>query len=125
MYQNWYTCDVANVPDFKVVFYRSLSGNEPVRGWLQTLDQADKKTIGEDIKTIQFGWPIGMPVSRKLAKNLYEVRSRLHNRLARIIFTVQGNTIILLHGFIKKSQKTPKQDIDLALKRQINLKDYK
>ncbi len=81
------------------------------------VDGGDKKTIGEDIKTVQFGWPIGMPVVRKIEPGLWEVRSSLKNRIARVLFTVQGNYMVLLHGFIKKSQKTPLEDLKLARER--------
>ena len=78
--------------------------------------------IGEDIKTVQFGWPLGMPVVRKLDPGLWELRSNLRNRIARTIFTVEGNVMILLHGFVKKSQKTPKSDLELAKRRANNLR---
>ena len=104
-----------------VVFYRTGSGNEPVREWLRGLSKADKRTIGSDIKTVQYGWPIGMPVVRKLDTGLWEVRSRLDQRISRILFTVRGETMVLLHGFIKKSQKTPKEDLQLAKDRKANL----
>jgi phage-related protein len=77
----------------------------------------DRKTIGNDLKTAQFGWPIGMPLIRKLDADLWEVRSRLNNRIARVIFTVEGDKMVLLHGFIKKSQKTPQSDLELAKQR--------
>jgi len=92
----------------EVVFYQTGSGNEPVREWLLGLSKADKRTIGSDIKTVQYGWPIGMPVVRKLDTGLWEIRSRLDQRISRILFTVYDDTMVLLHGFIKKSQKTPK-----------------
>jgi phage-related protein len=69
------------------------------------------------LKTVQFGWPLGMPLIRKLEANLWEVRSRLDQRIARVIFTVKGDTMVLLHGFIKKSQKTPVADLKLARQR--------
>ena len=101
-----------------VVFYRTEAGNEPVREWLLSLDKEDKKTIGVDVKTVEYGWPIGMPVCRPLGKGLYEVRSHIsHKRIARVIFSIIGDHMILLHGFIKKTQKTPKEEIALALKR--------
>ena len=106
----------------QVLFYKTQSGKEPVREWLKSLTHDDKKTIGEDIKTVQFGWPIGMPVVRKLDKGLWEVRSRLNKRIARIIFTVENDAMVLLHGFIKKSQKTPKDNLELAKKRAAQLK---
>jgi phage-related protein len=99
-------------------FYRSDSGREPVREWLKSLDEADRRIIGEDIKDVEFAWPIGMPLVRSLARDLWEVRSSLpHGRIARVVFRVEPDCMVLLHGFMKKTQKTPKQDIDLALKR--------
>ena len=102
-----------------VVFYRTASGKEPVRDWLKALPVQDRKIIGDDLKTAQYGWPLGMPLIRKLDSDLWEVRSRLQDRIARVIFTVEGNTMILLHGFIKKSQKTPTRELSLA-KRRLN-----
>ena len=104
-----------------VVFFRTESGNEPVREWLRGLRKTDKRVIGGDIKTVQYGWPIGMPVVRKLDAGLWEVRSRLDQRISRILFTVHGDMMVLLHGFIKKSQKTPKEDLQLAKDRKANL----
>jgi len=89
-----------------------------VRQWLKNLEAEDRRTIGEDIKDVEFSWPIGMPLVRALGRELWEVRSSLpHGRIARVIFCVEENCMVLLHGFIKKTQKTPKQEIDLALKR--------
>jgi phage-related protein len=101
----------------EVRFFRTELGTEPVRQWLKSLEQADRKTIGEDIKTVQYGWPLGMPLVRKMEPDLWEVRSRLTNRIARVIFTVHDTTMILLHGFVKKSQKTPAADLRLARQR--------
>ena len=101
----------------QVLFYKTEAGNEPVREWLKSLPHEEKKIIGQDIKTVQFGWPLGMPLVRKLDKNLWEVRSDLPGRIARILFTVNGDKIVLLHGFIKKSQKTPANDLALAKQR--------
>lgn len=85
-----------------------------MRDWLRELPAIDRKSIGEDIKTVQFGWPLGMPLVRKLDKDLWEVRVHLEDRIARVLFTVSASKIVLLHGFIKKSQATPKHDLDLA-----------
>ena len=106
-----------NEPRLKVVFYKSQSGNEPVRDWLKDLPLQDKKVIGEDIKTVQFGWPLGMPLVRKLEPDLWEVRSHISAGIARVLFTVQQEFIILLHGFVKKSKKTPSDELLLARKR--------
>ena len=100
-----------------VVFYRTESGNEPMREWLKDLSREDKRKIGEDIKTAQLGWPLGMPLIRKIQKDLWEVRTTLNSGIARVFFTVDGEYMILLHGFIKKSQKTPEHELKTALVR--------
>jgi phage-related protein len=105
-----------------VVFYRSESGNEPVREWLKELSREDKRKIGEDIKTAQLGWPLGMPLIRKIQKDLWEVRTTLDSGIARVFFTVDGEHMILLHGFIKKSQKTPQHELNTAL---VRLRNYR
>ena len=101
----------------QVFFYRTSSGAEPVREWLKSLPTEERKIIGDDLKTAQFGWPLGMPLIRKLEADLWEVRSRLPHRIARVIFTVEDSKMVLLHGFIKKSQKTPVEDLQLARQR--------
>lgn len=101
------------------VFYRSDSGNEPVREWLLSLPQADRQTIGRDIALVEFGWPIGMPTCRPLRDGLWEIRSTLDSRrISRVIFCFHEEQLVLLHGFIKKTQQTPKQELELALARQ-------
>lgn len=107
----------------RVFFFKTESGAEPVRDWLMELDRKDRKTIGEDVKTVQFGWPLGMPLVRKLEADLWEVRSRLQGGIARVIFTVQRDAMILLHGFGKKSQKTPIADLATARKRLAQFKE--
>lgn len=102
----------------RVLFFRTPNNNEPVREWLKSLEKEDRKLIGEDIKLVQFRWPLGMPLVRKLEADLWEVRSHLtHGQIARVLFTVQGEEMILLHGFIKKSQKTPPDELHLARQR--------
>ena len=105
----------------RVRFYRTTAGTEPVREWLKALPPEERKTIGYDLKTAQYGWPLGMPLIRKLETGLWEVRSRLPDRIARVIFTVEGDTMVLLHGFIKQSQKTPPQDLQTARQRLMSL----
>jgi phage-related protein len=94
-------------------------GRDPASN--QRTPAADKRVIGADLKTVQYGWPIGMPVVRKLEAGLREVRSHLDRRIARILFTVTDGRMILLHGFIKKSQKTPADDLALARRRRTQL----
>ena len=102
-------------PMLTVCFFLTSSGNEPVREWLKSMNAEDRKVIGEDIKVVQFRWPLGMPLVRKMESNLWEIRSKLENgNISRVFFTVKGSKLNLLHGFIKKSQKTPQKDIDLA-----------
>jgi phage-related protein len=115
--------ETTDAPDIilSVRFYRTENGNEPVREWLKSLQSENKKAIGEDIKTVQFGWPIGMPVVRKLDTGLWEVRSHVKDGIARVLFTVRGDIMVLLHGFIKKSQKTPSDDLETARRRMKNL----
>jgi len=104
-------------PALTVNFYRSDAGVEPVRDWLKGLSTIDRKSIGEDIKTVQYGWPLGMPLVRKMGPALWEVRIDLQGRIARILFTIEGGTMVLLHGFIKKSQRTPAADLKTAMNR--------
>jgi phage-related protein len=94
------------------------SGREPVRDWLKGLDSEDRKVIGEDIKDVEFSWPIGMPLCRALGRGLWEVRSDLpRGRIARVLFCIVQSRMVLLHAFIKKTQKTPDADLELAMKR--------
>ena len=100
-----------------VRFYRSPGGREPVRDWLLELPREDRLVIGTDIKTVEFGWPVGLPVCRSLGNGVWEVRSSLKNRIARVLFCIVADTMWLLHGFIKKQQTTPSRDIALAKQR--------
>ena len=105
-------------PVLNVSFFRTDVGRAPVQQWLKGLDDTDRKVIGEDIRFVQFGWPLDMPHVRKMEEHLWEIRSRLSKRrIARILFTVRDSKMILLHGFIKKSQRTPQKDLNLARNR--------
>ena len=104
-----------------MIFYRSESGVEPVREWLTELRKEDRKAIGEDIKTAQFGWPLGMPLIKKIEKGLWEVRSNITDGIARTFFTVEKGTMVLLHGFVKKSQGTPPNELQTARRRLRNI----
>lgn len=90
----------------------------PVREWLLALSREERRNIGESIKAIEFGWPIGMPVCKPLGRGLYEVRSTMKNRIARVFFLIDNGEMVLLHGFFKSTQKTPRGDLELARKRQ-------
>lgn len=101
-------------PILDVRFFSTDSGSEPVREWLKELPAIDRKTIGEDIKTVQFGWLLGMPLVDHVDREIWEVRIRLNNRIARVLFSLDAQTMVLLHGFIKRQQKTPAHDLELA-----------
>ena len=107
------------VPAF---FYALPSGREPVRDWIKALDREDRKIVGEDIKDVEFSWPIGMPLCRPFGNGLWEVRSNLAGgRIARVLFCVRSRQMILLHAFVKKTQRTLAADLDLAIKRMTEL----
>jgi phage-related protein len=104
-------------------FWRSAAGKEPVREFLVELDKADRRKVGADIRTVQYGWPVGMPLVRSLAGGLWELRTSLPSaREARVFFTVAGEEMFLLHAIIKKSQKTPDHELALAKRRLKELK---
>lgn len=97
----------SRLPKLTVRFFGTTEGHEPVREWLRALPEPARKRIGDEIRAMQFGWPVGMPLVRKLDADLWEVRVHLDERIARV----------LLHGFIKKSQKTPVADLETAMAR--------
>lgn len=110
-----------NQKRIRAVFYKSETGAEPVRDWLKRLDKRDRLRIGADIKTVEFGWPIGMPACAPMKHGLFEVRTDLDNRTARVLFCISHGKMVLLNGFIKKARKTPQPELDLALKRKRKL----
>jgi phage-related protein len=136
MYRIWYTSLVGKQPRSSrahlgaqtqaferqgkrvpAIFFRAEAGGEPLRDWLKSLPAPeDRKRIGEDIKTVEFGWPIGMPACRPLGDGIYEVRTNLkQNRIARVLFYIdKKGRMVLLHGSIKKTPKTPDEDLELA-----------
>ena len=113
----------ARLTELPVIFYRTSSGVEPVLEWLRKLPPADRRVIGIDLSTLQFGWPIGMPLCRSLEHGLWEVRSGLPSRrIARLLFFVDKGRIGVVHGFIKKTQKTTSDDLALARRRMKEMK---
>ena len=102
-----------------LVFYRTSSGCEPVRDWLRELNPDDRKAVGMDLMRAQWRWPIGMPLCRPMGDGLWEVRTELPSRrIARVLFCVHAGRLVALHGFIKKTQKTPDEELKKARKRQ-------
>lgn len=98
-------------------FYQSPAGNEPVREWLKGLSKEVRHAIGTDAALVQENWPVGKPLVDGFGTGLYEVRSSVGGNIYRVLFCLNGSTMMLLHGFQKKSQKTPKADLDLARRR--------
>jgi len=120
MYLFWYIAGRDNtLKKIEARFYCTDSGNEPVREWLNDLGDSDRRAIGGDLRTVQLGWPIGMPVCRPMGNGLFEVRTNLtQSRIARLLFCFVDDEIVVLHGFIKKTQTTPDRDLKLARSRQ-------
>jgi len=104
-------------PKLRVKFFATEQGKEPVKEWLQSLTKEERKIIGFDLKTVQYGWPLGMPLVKSLGNKLWELRCTIPKGIARIIFIAKNGEIILLHAFIKKTQKTPLQELEIATKR--------
>ena len=99
---------------FSVVFYRTGAGSEPALDWFRQLEPEERKIVGTDLRTLQIGFPIGMPLCRSLGDGIWELRSSLPSRIARVLFLFDGHTFVVLHGFIKKSQQTPKAELGTA-----------
>lgn len=105
-------------PKIPLVFYRSGSGREPVREWLKVMDRDDRLAVGADLQRVQYRWPVGMPLCRPLGAGLWEVRTSLPSKtISRVLVCFHEETLYALHGFVKKTQKTPPDDLDLARKR--------
>jgi phage-related protein len=109
------------LPKLNAKFFRTSTGVEPVRDWLTSPPSIERKAIGDEIRTVQFGWPLGMPIVKKMENGLWEVRVRLASRIARVLFTVIEGEMVLLHGFIKQSAKTAQTDLGLARRRRSSL----
>jgi len=107
---------------FEVVFFETESGNQPVREFIKGLSKDDKKIVGADIRVVQDSFPVGLPLVRKIKPGLWEIRSDVKDGISRVFFTFINEEIILLHGFVKKTQKTPPREIDVAIQR---IKEFK
>lgn len=107
---------------FNAVFFETGSGKQPVRDFINGLTKEDKKEIGADIRTVQIGFPMGLPLVRKVKPDLWEIRSTIKDGICRVFFTLFKNNMILLHIFVKKTQKTPLKELDIASER---LKEFR
>jgi phage-related protein len=109
---------VKRLAPFPVVFWKSANGNEPVREFLKQQPRPDRMRLGEDLRKLQFGWPIGMPLVRSMGGGIWELRSSLPSkREVRVLFVAVEDVLVLLHAFVKKSQKTPAPDLNAARQR--------
>ena len=107
-----------------LVFFRTASGNEPVRDWLAGLEVANRRAIGMDLQRVQYRWPVGMPLVRGMGDGLYEVRTDLPDKtIARVLFCFHDSELYALHGLIKKAKKTPRVDLELARRRMKEVKN--
>lgn len=125
MYQIWYMSSMNDLKRLPARFFENDNGRMPVRDWLLSLAEDDRKAIGDDIRTAEFGWPVGMPLCRSIAgkAGLWDIRSNLGGgRIGRVFFCVHDGHMALLHGFIKKSQKTPAKELATAEKRMKGLR---
>ena len=107
---------------FKINFFETVNGRQPVREFLLELTKEDRKELGGDIKVVQESFPVGLPLVRKLKPDLWEIRSYIKDGICRVFFTFYEEKIILLHAIIKKTQKTLPREIDVAVER---LKEFK
>jgi phage-related protein len=103
--------------EMRVHFFRTQAGNEPARDWLRGLPADQRHAIGEDLMVVQYRWPLGMPLVRKMEPRLWELRSPVPDGIARLFFTVWETQIVVLHGFVKKGQKTPEHELETAQRR--------
>ena len=90
-------------------FYVTSAGNEPVRDWRKSLGREERVTIGSDIQAVQWRWPVSKPLVDGLGQGLYEVRSTVKDVEYRVLFCIVAREMVLLHGFVKKAQKAPKE----------------
>lgn len=105
-----------------LIFFRTGKGTEPVREWLKELPEAERHAVGKDLLRAQWRWPVGMPLCRPMGSGLWEVRTDLPTkRTARVMLCLYDEHLVALHGFIKKAQATPDEDLALARKRQREL----
>lgn len=110
-------------PKLSSRFYQTDSGNEPVREWLKDLDPDVRKEIGSDVQVVQWRWPVGKPLVDGFGDGLFEIRTNVAGNTYRVLFCIDGSTIVLLHSFMKKARKTPKAELDLARKRQTEVEN--
>lgn len=110
-------------PVLECRFYRTATDAEPVRDWLKSLTAEVRKEIGSDIQLVQWQWPVGKPLVDGLGRGLFEVRSKVRGNIYRVLFCLEGATMVLLHAFQKKSQKTPNSELAVARQRQRSMEE--
>jgi phage-related protein len=122
MYNIKYSMNDTPPHKIPLIFFESQSGSEPVRDWLRELPEEERQAIGRDLLRAQWRWPVGMPLCRPMGNGLWEIRTDLPTkRTARVLICLHRNHLVALHGFIKKTRATPKDDLALARRRQKEL----
>ncbi len=106
-----------------LLFFRSGGGKEPFREWLQNLDEPERHAVGQDLMRAQWRWPVGMPLCRAMGQGLWEIRTNLpSSRTARVFICLHDDALVALHGFVKKTAKTPDAELAISRKRLKELK---
>ena len=119
-----YNINIERETPLNVAFYETEMKNQPCRDFLLELDKDDRREVGADIFSVQKGFPLGLPLCRKIMKDLWEIRSNISDGICRVFFTVSENTIVLLHGFKKKSQKIPLEEMEIIKSRLSDFKEH-
>ena len=117
MYSIMYTYSMKRSAPLDCVFFETDQKKQPVRDFLLKQQREDRKKIGADIFTVQEGFPLGYPLVEKVDKDIWGIRSTVVDGICRIFFTIHSETMILLHGFIKKSRKIPKAELKTVRER--------
>jgi phage-related protein len=110
-------------PKTPLIFFRTGTGAEPVREWLNELPEAERQAIGKDLLRAQWRWPVSMPLCRPMGHGLWEIRTDLPTkRTARVLLCLYRGHLVALDAFIKKTRTTPDEDLALARRRQKELR---
>ena len=106
-----------NAPRLECAFFKKKSGTEPVREWLRGLGRPVRLAVGSDIERVQWRWPVSKPLVGSFGQGLYEVRTWVGGNVYRVFFFIEGSDMVILHAFMKKTERTPDSEIAMARKR--------
>ena len=115
---------MAQTEEWNIVYYESLGGNIPVYDFIESLSPVAKSKVSNTLDLLtEYGIKLGLPHVKKVAgTELWELRILGGDSIRIFYIATSGRAFLMLHGFIKRSQKAPKKDIKIALAR---LKEYK